>query len=386
MQNQKLKLYHYSYCTIFALAFLYFYEPVSANGWWVIITFSLVAAVYDLRPIVLHSGDNLTLATPLLFTAGVLYGVSTIFLINVIVTFLLIIYVPKKWFIHIFNGVQYTISGTIGLWVYQLIESSLSFEWDKLVAFIGFSVVYYVFNVLLLSTFIHLEGGRPYKDLLPIFMEKKTIILYFTTLAIGLLMVTVVENEGLIGFLVFCLILFGLTLTYRSFYSMFDHFKSLSEKDELTKLYNHRYFQESLEKSIQQGKKVSLLLIDLDHFKIYNDTFGHPKGDVLLREVSSIIKRSIPETAIASRYGGEEFTVILPDDVEKKSAVAIAERIRLAVASHQFEGSEQMPYKCITVSIGISVYPEMARTREGLIDLADQALYTSKNTRNTVSY
>nr|WP_239454096.1 GGDEF domain-containing protein [Bacillus suaedaesalsae] len=166
---------------------------------------------------------------------------------------------------------------------------------------------------------------------------------------------------------------------------MFDHFKSLSEKDELTRLYNHRYFQEYLEKVIEQGQKVSLLIIDLDHFKKYNDTFGHPKGDVLLRDIANIIKQNISESAIASRYGGEEFTVILPD-VDKKSAVAIAERIRVAVASHQFEGSEQMPYKCITVSIGVSVFPEMSMTREGLIDLADQALYTSKNTRNKVSY
>ncbi|MBM6616835.1 diguanylate cyclase [Bacillus suaedaesalsae] len=385
MQNKKLKLYHYSYCTIFAVMFLYLYEPVSAYGWLVIITFSLVATVYDLRPIVLHSGDNLTLATPLLFTAGVLYGVSTIFFINLLVTILLMFFVPKKWFIHIFNGVQYTISGVIGLWVYKLIESNFTFEWNELVAFAGFSIVFYIMNVLLLTTFIHFQDGREYREMFPIFMEKKTIIIYFTTLAIGLLMVTVVKHEGLVGFLVFCLILFGLTLTYRSFYSMFDHFKSLSEKDELTRLYNHRYFQEYLEKVIEQGQKVSLLIIDLDHFKKYNDTFGHPKGDVLLRDIANIIKQNISESAIASRYGGEEFTVILPD-VDKKSAVAIAERIRVAVASHQFEGSEQMPYKCITVSIGVSVFPEMSMTREGLIDLADQALYTSKNTRNKVSY
>lgn len=333
----------------------------------------------------LHSGDNLTLVTPLLFTAGVLYGVSTIFFINILMTVLLIIVVRKKWFIHIFNGIQYTISGIVGLWIYRIIDANLHFELSDLVAFAGFSLAFYVVNVLLLTTFLHLEGGKSYRELIDIFTEGKALVIYFTTLAVGLLMVTVVKYEGLVGFLVFCLILLGLSLTYRSFYSMFDHFKSLSEKDELTKLFNHRYFQENLEKTIQQHEKVALLIIDLDYFKLYNDSFGHPKGDLLLRDIANIIKQNISNTAIASRYGGEEFTVILPD-VDKKGAVAIAERIRLAVASHQFDGSEQMPFQCITVSIGISVYPDMSMTREGLIDLADKALYTSKHSRNKVSY
>lgn len=385
MQNNKLRLYYYSYCTVFAVLFLFLYEPVNTYEWWIIITFAIVATVFDLRPIVLHSGDNLTLVTPLLFTAGVLYGVSTIFFINILMTVLLIIVVRNKWFIHIFNGIQYTISGIVGLWIYRIIDVNLHFELSDLVAFAGFSLAFYVVNVLLLTTFLHLEVGKSYRELIPIFTEGKALVIYFTTLAVGLLMVTVVKYEGLVGFLVFCLILLGLSLTYRSFYSMFDHFKSLSEKDELTKLFNHRYFQENLEKTIQQHEKVALLIIDLDYFKLYNDCFGHPKGDLLLRDIANIIKQNISSTAIASRYGGEEFTVILPD-VDKKGAVAIAERIRLAIASHQFDGSEQMPFKCITVSIGISVYPDMSTTREGLIDLADKALYTSKHSRNKVSY
>lgn len=385
MLINKLNLYHFSCIIIFSLSFWYLFEPISLSVWLLLFVFAIVTTLFNIKPIVLHSGEHLTLVTPLLFAAGVLYGVATLFVISLLMIVFLILLVPKKWVNHIFNGVQYTLSGVIAFIVYFFIEAQVELPFNHLIAFVGYAIVFYMVNVFFVATYLKIRDGKKYSEMLEVYLERNAVIIYFTNLAIGLLMVVVVDEDGIVGFLIFCLILSGVSLTYRSFYYMFDHFKSLSEKDELTRLYNHRYFQESLEKSIQEHQKVALLIIDLDYFKIYNDTFGHPKGDVLLREIASLIQNNIPEDAIASRYGGEEFTVIVPNE-EKQGAITIAEKIRLAVCNHLFEGSEKMPNNCITVSIGISIYPGMAMSREGLIENADKALYKSKTLRNTVSY
>jgi diguanylate cyclase (GGDEF)-like protein/putative nucleotidyltransferase with HDIG domain len=164
----------------------------------------------------------------------------------------------------------------------------------------------------------------------------------------------------------------------------FEHYQALSVMDELTGLYNHRFFQEKLQEFLQQDEPISLLMLDLDNFKRYNDIFGHPKGDKLLQELSEILKNNTPEDGVVCRYGGEEFTIILPN-IESNEALEIAENIRNSVAEFGFYGKADMPNKTITISIGVSTYPFMAKTKEELITFADQALYKSKTTsRNRV--
>ncbi|GAX91236.1 diguanylate cyclase [Effusibacillus lacus] len=165
---------------------------------------------------------------------------------------------------------------------------------------------------------------------------------------------------------------------------MYNHFRSLSIKDELTGLYNHRYFQEKLQELTAKGETLSLLLLDLDHFKIYNDMYGHPQGDKLLQELAKVISGNIPEQGTVYRYGGEEFAVLLPG-TDSETALTVAESIRKAVSEHEFEGMKHMPAKRITVSIGVSTFPHMATSKENLLMLADEALYKIKYTsRNKV--
>jgi diguanylate cyclase (GGDEF)-like protein len=161
-------------------------------------------------------------------------------------------------------------------------------------------------------------------------------------------------------------------------------------RDGLTGLYNHRYFQDALTaelaRSARYGRTVSLIFLDVDHFKNYNDLHGHPKGDELLKVLARILKNTgeDPEiqirgrvSDIPARYGGEEFVVILPES-NKSGGLVRAERIRAQIEEFPLEGRERQPGGRVTVSIGVSGYPEDALTKQDLISAADQALYRAK--------
>lgn len=163
-----------------------------------------------------------------------------------------------------------------------------------------------------------------------------------------------------------------------------EHIKKLEELiniDGLTELYNHRYFCDSLAEKVKNGdrnsKPVSMIFIDIDYFKQYNDTHGHQKGDYVLRRIGEIIKSNIGEEDIAARYGGEEFSIILPDANEEE-AIQVAENLRKKIECARFYGEESQPKGKVTVSIGVSVYPYKARNDIELIKSADDALYRAK--------
>ncbi|MBE6088543.1 MAG: diguanylate cyclase [Clostridium beijerinckii] len=163
-----------------------------------------------------------------------------------------------------------------------------------------------------------------------------------------------------------------------------EHIKKLEELiniDGLTELYNHRYFCDSLAEKVKNGdrnsKPVSMIFIDIDYFKQYNDTHGHQKGDYVLRRIGEIIKSNIGEEDIAARYGGEEFSIILPDANEEE-AIQVAENLRKKIECTRFYGEESQPKGKVTVSIGVSVYPYKARNDIELIKSADDALYRAK--------
>lgn len=158
--------------------------------------------------------------------------------------------------------------------------------------------------------------------------------------------------------------------------------QTLANMDELTGLYNHRYFQESLEKNINIASEnntcLFLLFMDIDYFKNYNDTNGHQAGDLLLSEVGSILRNSVRKGDIVARYGGEEFAVILPNTYEKE-AIKIGEKIRMNIENTYFLGQENQPNQNITMSIGISSYPLRSKSKHQLINTADDALYRAKS-------
>ena len=175
--------------------------------------------------------------------------------------------------------------------------------------------------------------------------------------------------------------------------------RELVTKDSLTSFYNRRYFFHRLNSEIQRatryGRTLSLLILDVDDFKRYNDTYGHLEGDALLRSLADVIRGTIRrsdakpsyEVDIACRYGGEEFAVILPEaahvqggaaaerlraSIEARGASIVAERIRRRIESTPLDG------KTVTVSIGVSSYPEHGEDTDSLVRAADEAMYKAK--------
>ncbi|MEG0855153.1 MAG: diguanylate cyclase [Terrisporobacter sp.] len=164
-----------------------------------------------------------------------------------------------------------------------------------------------------------------------------------------------------------------------------DHNLKLTElaiKDGLTGLYNHRSFQDVLDeymvKAHKDNKEVSLLFMDIDNFKNFNDVNGHQKGDWLLTRLGKVLKDTVGDVGVVTRYGGEEFAILLYDKTEE-FALELGERIRQNIQITYFKGQEHQPNKNITVSIGVSSYPNMAGNKKELIELADNALYRAKS-------
>jgi diguanylate cyclase (GGDEF)-like protein len=155
----------------------------------------------------------------------------------------------------------------------------------------------------------------------------------------------------------------------------------LATTDGLTGLLNHRAFQEVIAFELLRAKRhpreVALCMIDIDAFKAFNDTLGHPAGDELLREVARAIQESLRAIDIIARYGGEEFAVILLD-TDGPEGLKTAQKICEAVRGRTFAGEEHQPGGRLTVSVGVAAYPEHAGAQAELIEKADLALYEAK--------
>ena len=158
--------------------------------------------------------------------------------------------------------------------------------------------------------------------------------------------------------------------------------------DYLTGLRTRGYFEQQLELEFKRAErkqqKFALLMIDIDHFKVLNDTHGHHVGDQLLRDVTSILMKDMREVDTVARYGGEEFVIILPETTET-GAVFVAQRLRRAVEQAKFFAGSPHSVQHLTISIGVAVYDTDAQFKRDLIEFADAALYAAKHAgRNRV--
>ncbi|WP_201353476.1 GGDEF domain-containing protein [Hydrogenimonas urashimensis] len=175
---------------------------------------------------------------------------------------------------------------------------------------------------------------------------------------------------------------------YKKRYELEKRLQKMSYTDTLSGLYNRRYFMRYMEKEWQRfqrgGEPFSLLMIDIDHFKKINDTYGHPTGDVVIQKVAKLLRREIREMDFAARIGGEEFAVILPDTDEQK-AVEVAERIRQQAECRRFTvtGKEKIDFR---LSVGIAI-AQNGDDISQLMRASDQALYEAKKRgRNRVCF
>lgn len=174
---------------------------------------------------------------------------------------------------------------------------------------------------------------------------------------------------------------------------LFTALRSLSLIDDLTGLYNRRFFRRYLDREFRRAlryqRPLTLAILDLDHFKAFNDLNGHEAGNRALQKIGEILRTSFRNTDIACRYGGEEFAVILPetdkgagfvpdDEDESVGAFRFLERVRARIEEEAFENEDRLPTGKLTISGGVASYPADAETVEGLLDAADKSLYLAK--------
>lgn len=166
---------------------------------------------------------------------------------------------------------------------------------------------------------------------------------------------------------------------------LYETVEKMAITDSLTGLYVRRYFtgrlDEELGRFARHGLKFSFLMLDIDDFKKVNDTYGHLVGDVVLKDISRIIKENIREIDLACRYGGEEFAMMLPETL-KEGAWVVAERIRKRVEEHIFRAYDERLK--LTVSLGVASYPDDSSNQQGITEAADGALYKGKRSGKNV--
>lgn len=163
--------------------------------------------------------------------------------------------------------------------------------------------------------------------------------------------------------------------------SLYTQTRALSITDDLTGCHNRRYFQQMLQmewkRAVRFRRDLSMVMIDVDHFKQYNDTYGHLQGDRVLRDLGRLFLKNLREVDTVARFGGEEFVLLLPD-TDKRGAIAVAEKVRKFVEDHAFSsgGKKTRP---VTISCGIATFPHDVGAMEDLVDSADIALYRAKD-------
>jgi two-component system, cell cycle response regulator len=161
--------------------------------------------------------------------------------------------------------------------------------------------------------------------------------------------------------------------------TLYAQMEEMATKDALTSLANRRTFMTRMDEALARHRRTNrtfaMVISDIDHFKSVNDTYGHPMGDEVLRQVSATFRKTLRETDFPARYGGEEFVIVL-EETDAEGALIITNRLREEISKLVFQ-TEKGPLK-VTISMGVSMYPDHSQDRQKLIDLADQALYVSK--------
>jgi len=164
--------------------------------------------------------------------------------------------------------------------------------------------------------------------------------------------------------------------------------RQLAITDGLTGLYNFRYFKDQLAGELNRARRhklnVSVIILDIDYFKHYNDTHGHPAGNVVLTTIADLLKKNIRNIDVAARYGGEEFSIILIES-DRKAAGVVAYKIKKLVEDYPFQYQETQPNGNLTISMGVATFPDDGFDSDELVKSADQRLYRAKQSgRNLV--
>jgi diguanylate cyclase (GGDEF)-like protein len=319
-------------------------------------------------------------------------GFAMVYSINIVVWAVLLfslisaIRFGRSWFIQIMNAMGFLAAAICAKGIYYLLAPTPQ-HWNMTLIgpFAAFAGTYVVVSVVSFVVILFLLDGKESINHIKESMSLQVLAVYGIEVLIGLVLAIVLQDAGLSGALLFTALVLLVAWSYRDYFKMAKHFRELSIKDELTGLNNHRYIQSKMDELIEQKTPFAVLMMDIDHFRRYNEVWGHVRGDDALRAVADLMRQNqLPEEKQA-RYSGEEFMILLPE-YDLSQAQLRAEVLRRAIEDTPFPGAERLPGKKMTVSIGVARYPDMADNKQALLTMVDDALYKGKLTgRNKVS-
>lgn len=366
------------------LLFLYHGIIFFPVDWKVILflsTFTILLYLWEIR----LPGDHLLSFVSIGFLSSLfIYGISVASWV-VFFTILFSLFRRKGDYIKVFFNFGVFILMINATYFTYLLLTGHNFPvlFDDYLALISSLIAYSIVNISWIFFYhiisYHREPRQVFREI------TSSLSTFFVTVLPALLFSITLAYQPVLGSISLLIIIGLIHHIFNKYYSLFDKYEQVSvmaSTDEVTGLYNHRYFQEQLHRlmndELTSDMPISIIFIDIDYFKKYNDTFGHPAGDKLLKDLAIILKESFRSTDIVARYGGEEF-VVIACDADEKAAFRISERVRNRVESHPFFGAEKQPMGRLTISCGIATYPIHSRDKEELIEFADKALYQAKS-------
>jgi diguanylate cyclase (GGDEF)-like protein len=353
---------------------------------WVMI-YSLVAAVLILEYFTFQlppEGHQQSMNSSIYLAAIFIYGVSLSLFVLLISSIILLLYDRSmKWWKHPLNFAIYTFMISGASFTYHFLGGKTgAFDMGHISAYIFGLTIYFLINVLLVGFYYFLLYKGKLYEIIKTFLTD-AIFAYLSTLLLSLVLVILIVNSLSFGLFLFLAIAVLLSQAFRQLFMMYSKISDKANTDQRTGLYSHSYFEEKLDEYIKQSREqdlpLSLVMIDLDDFKKYNDAFGHPQGDRLLGFFGKFVKIECePHSFFAARYGGEEFSIIMPGYTKEHAKVFI-NGLRKKINDTPFDGVDIFPHGCISFSAGIMDVNKENYDKSQLIDRADRALYVAKS-------
>lgn len=353
-----------------------------------VVLYALIGAILlvDQYPIPLPpDGNSISMDSAIFLAAIFLYGLGDT--LDVLFMFALIFAAIQwkiKWWKHLFNFSLYSIMIISAYYTFVLFGGEVGdVNSANIVPYIASLTVYFILNTTLVSTYFFLAQKESLLNVLSGFLKDKTFqVSYFIIFLLSLVLAILMQHENIFGLFLFVSIALLLSVAFNQHFQNLQVVSQKANHDYLTKLYNHGYFKEQLEKEVATASETQqtlcVALIDLDDFKKYNDFFGHIQGDHLLKEFGTLLGRhSEEQNFLVARYGGEEFAILMPNKTSKE-AFAFLDKLRKTINDTEISGVDVLPYGCLSFSAGVVEYEKGIYDIAELLNKADQALYFSK--------
>ncbi|PLT35220.1 diguanylate cyclase [Bacillus sp. V5-8f] len=380
--KNKAEMYVGTICLVGLLVFIFINTPSFSYELtkWVLI-FSILGSIILVNHFAILfplTQNSLSMDSAIFLASLFIFGLDMTLFVLLLASVINFIYQRQTvWWKHLFNFSNYVIMlvGAHGVFIFSKGEEGL-FNSENILPYVLAMLVYSVINLAIFGGYFYMIGSPKF---ILTNIVKNTLSTYISTLILSIVCSVLIVYEQVFGLALFTIIVVLLSIAFKQYNELYENLTKKANTDELTGLYNHGYFKELLVNYIKDRKyyPLSLAILDIDDFKKYNDRLGHLEGDKLLKTFGSLLQERCGEDKIVSRYGGEEFVILMPN-IEKDEALLFMDRLRKSANDTYIDGVELLPHGCLSFSGGIVEYEEGMYDSAEFLGRADQALYVAK--------